>query len=163
LIGKGGGTIKQVQRENDVQIKVSNDRHGQWVDLMISGSNDQVINNAFNHIKTIIGTIKEKDELSQSKSFFQSGIFIFFNHLFVLSIIFIDSNTNNTSAFSFSKTNSNTTRDSNGFYPSTNQNNFRNDNHTYSNGANNTFNSRGGGFSGLFILYISSSILTNHC
>jgi polyribonucleotide nucleotidyltransferase len=75
LIGKAGATIKQIQRENDVQIKVSNDRQSQWVDLMISGSNDQVINNAFNHIKSITGNIKEKNESSQSKSFVQPGIF----------------------------------------------------------------------------------------
>jgi len=91
LIGKAGATIKQIQRENDVQIKVSNDRQNQWVDLMISGSNDQVINNAFNHIKSITGNIKEKNESSQSKSFFQPGIFYIiqsFICLFVLFIIF---------------------------------------------------------------------------
>lgn len=85
LIGKGGVTIKQIQRDNDVQIKVSNDRQNQWVDLMISGSNDQV-NNTFNQIKNMIGSIKEKNESFQSKSFFKSGIFVFiytcFNHYF---------------------------------------------------------------------------------
>jgi hypothetical protein len=161
LIGKGGGTIKQIQRENNVQIKVSNDRQTQWVDLIISGSNDQVITNAFNHIKNIIGNIREKNESSQSKSSFQPGIFIFFQS-FVLLIIFIDSGANNTSEFSFSKTHQNTSRGSNDFFSSTNQNNFRNNNQTYSNGTNNTFNSRGGGFAGLIHLFISSSILINN-
>lgn len=130
LIGKGGLTIKQIQRDNDVQIKVANDRESQWIDLTISGSNDQAINNAFNHIQTVIRNIKEKNESSQSKSFFKPGIFKLFICLFY-EFFFIDSNTNNSSTFSFSKPN---------------QNNFRNDNQTYS---NNTFSSRGRGYSGL--------------
>ncbi|CAF3871017.1 unnamed protein product [Rotaria sp. Silwood2] len=131
LIGKGGETIKQIQRENDVQIKVSNDRQNQWVDLIISGSNDQVIKNAFNHIKNIVGTIKEKNEYFQSKSSIET-----------------DSDTNNTGSFSFSKTNENTSRNTNGFFSMTNQNNIRNDNNTYSHSANRTFNTRGREFTG---------------
>ncbi len=73
MIGKAGGTIKQIQRENEVQIKICNDRQSQWVDLTISGSNDQVIDNALNHIKTIIGSIKEKNESFQPKSFVKPG------------------------------------------------------------------------------------------
>jgi hypothetical protein len=86
LIGKGGGSIKQLQRDNDVQIKVSNDRESQWVDVMISGSNDQAVNNAFNQIKNLTGSIQEKNESGQSKSFFKPGCYIFFNELFLLIV-----------------------------------------------------------------------------
>ncbi|CAF0728009.1 unnamed protein product [Rotaria sp. Silwood1] len=132
LIGKGGETIKQIQRENDVQIKVSNDRQNQWVDLIISGSNDQVIKNAFNRIKNLVGTIKEKNESFQSKSSME-----------------IDSVTKNTDSFSFSKTNEHTSRDTHGFFSMTNQNNIRNGDNTYSHSANHTFNSHGREFTGL--------------
>jgi predicted PilT family ATPase len=90
LIGKGGGTIKQIQKENDVQIKVSNDRQSQWVDLIISGSNDQMINNAFNHIKNLIGIIKEKNESFQSKSLFKPGMlnFVIIYLLILLNICY---------------------------------------------------------------------------
>jgi hypothetical protein len=86
LIGKGGVNIKQIQRDNAVQIKVSNDRQSQWVDLIISGSNDQDINHTFNHIKNMIGNIKEKNDLSPAKSFSKPGILLFFYYLFVRSI-----------------------------------------------------------------------------
>jgi hypothetical protein len=88
LIGKAGGTIKQIQRDNDVYLKIANDRNSQWVDLLISGSNNQVINNAVNQIENIIGPIKEKNGLdqsntdNQSNSFFKTGILIY---LFFLS------------------------------------------------------------------------------
>ncbi|UJR25523.1 hypothetical protein I4U23_006869 [Adineta vaga] len=72
LIGKGGGTIKQLQRDNNVQIKVSNDRQSQWVDLMINGGNEQVINNTFDQIKNLIGSIRDKNESFQTKSSFKS-------------------------------------------------------------------------------------------
>ena len=91
LIGKGGGNIKQIQKDNDVQIKVSNDRHKQWIDLTIIGSNEQAINNTFIHIKNLIGNIKEKHESNQTQSFFQSGSFSIIQSLvlFILSIIFL--------------------------------------------------------------------------
>lgn len=142
-----------MQRDNDVQIKVSNDRQSQWVDLTISGSNDQVIDNTFNHIKNLTGSVKEKNESIQTKSFAQPGIFYIFQWLFFIDY-FIDFGNNNTSSFSFSKTNENTSRNSNGFFSANYQNNDRNDNNTYSNGAHNTFNTRGRGFSGLIILLI---------
>ncbi len=74
LIGKGGEVIKQIQRDYDVRMQVANDRQNEWVDLFISGSNEQTVNNAMNYIRKIIGSIKEKDEVSQSKPFFQTGI-----------------------------------------------------------------------------------------
>jgi hypothetical protein len=74
LIGKGGEVIKQIQRDYDVRMKIDNNRQNEWVDLFISGSNDQAINNAMDYIRKIIGSVKEKDDVSQSKSFFQTGI-----------------------------------------------------------------------------------------
>ena len=79
LIGKGGGTIKQIQREYDVQIKVSNDRQNQWVDLTISGSNDEAIQNAFNHIENIVGAIKEKNEYFQLHTVSNIGMLVLFS------------------------------------------------------------------------------------
>ncbi|CAF0936895.1 unnamed protein product [Adineta ricciae] len=73
LIGKGGATIKQLQRDNNAQIKVSNDRQSQWVDLVISGANDQIINNTFNQIKQLRVSIKDKSESFSSKPSFSSG------------------------------------------------------------------------------------------
>ncbi|CAF1252655.1 unnamed protein product [Adineta steineri] len=136
VIGKGGATIKQIQKDNDVQIKICNDRQSQWVDVTISGSNDQAINNGFNHIKTIIGSIKEKNESS-----FKS-----------------DSTANNTS--SFSKPNETIPRTSNNFFSSNNRNdqnnsfssNNRSDQNNFfsSNNRNdqNNFSPRGRGFTG---------------
>ncbi|CAF1010228.1 unnamed protein product [Rotaria sordida] len=127
LIGKGGETIKQIQRENNVQIKISNERQSQWVDLIISGSNDQIIKNAFDHIKNIIGTIKEKNEYFQTKSSIETA-----------------SNTNNTGSFSCSKINENMSNNTNRFSSTTNQNHIQNDNNnTYSHNVNRIFNSRG--------------------
>ncbi len=74
MIGKGGEVIKQIQRDYDVRMKIDNNRQNEWVDLFISGSNDQAINNAMDYIRKIIGSVKEKDDVSQSKSFFQTGI-----------------------------------------------------------------------------------------
>lgn len=74
LIGKGGATIKQLQRDNNTQIKVSNDRQNQWVDLVISGANDQAIDNTLNQIKQFRVSITDKSEPFPSKPTFSSGI-----------------------------------------------------------------------------------------
>ncbi|CAM2702774.1 unnamed protein product [Rotaria socialis] len=131
LIGKGGETIKQIQREYDVQIKVSNARENQWADVIISGSNGQTIRNAYDHITHHIGTMKEKNEFSQSKPLFDT-----------------ESNKHNANTFSFSTSNGNSSRDTNSFSSSTNQNNFRNDNNTYFHSANRGFNDCNRAFTG---------------
>lgn len=73
MIGKGGLTIKQIQRDNDVQIKISQDQKNEWVDVIITGSDEQAIMNTFNHIQNIIGNIKEKNPSFQTNSFLRSG------------------------------------------------------------------------------------------
>ena len=62
LIGKGGGTIKQIQSDYHVYIKTTNDRQNQWVDFTIQGENDQQVDSAFNYLTRIIGSVKEKTE-----------------------------------------------------------------------------------------------------
>ena len=66
LIGKGGGTIKQIQQEKGVQINISKDRPNAWVELTISGANDRVIDDAFHYIKNTIGSIQDKNGAAQS-------------------------------------------------------------------------------------------------
>ncbi|CAF3836647.1 unnamed protein product [Rotaria magnacalcarata] len=133
LIGKGGETIKQIQREYDAQIKVSNTRENQWIDVIISGSNDQTIRNVYDHITRHIGTMKEKTEFSQSK---------------LLSDTESSKHNTNTNTFSFSTSNGNSSRDTNSFSSLTNQNNFRNDSNTYFHSANRGFNDCNRAFTG---------------
>ena len=73
LIGKAGATIKDLQRENNVQIQVSNDRESLWVPVTIRGSNDQVIDQTFRQIQSRVVDIKDRETLSQpSKSSFDN-------------------------------------------------------------------------------------------
>lgn len=65
---------------------MSKDRESQWVDVIISGLNDQAIKNTCNHITNRIGTIREKNEVSESKPFFRTGIRNLINDLFVVFI-----------------------------------------------------------------------------
>lgn len=66
MIGKGGGTIKQIQSDYNVHIKAVNDPQNQWADLNIYGENDQQVDDALNYITKMIGNVKEKTEVSVS-------------------------------------------------------------------------------------------------
>lgn len=66
FIGKGGATIKQIQSDYNVYIKVMNDSQNQWIDFTIAGTNDQTVDNAISHITRLIGSVKEKTDVSAS-------------------------------------------------------------------------------------------------
>lgn len=73
FIGKGGATIKQIQSDFNVNIKVMNDRPNQWIDFTIAGTNDQAIDDAITHIIRIVGTVKEKSEVPASVNEYSNG------------------------------------------------------------------------------------------
>lgn len=60
LIGRGGLSIKQIQRDFNININIPRDRSDQWIDFTITGANDQVVNDAFHHIQNLVGKVKEK-------------------------------------------------------------------------------------------------------
>jgi polyribonucleotide nucleotidyltransferase len=88
LIGKGGANIKQVQREYNAYIQISNDRQHQWIEVKIHGVNEQSIDNVYNHILNHIGEIKEKNPFNQtSQSSFDTSRFdsiVRYNYCFYL-------------------------------------------------------------------------------
>ena len=79
LIGKGGATIKQIQRDQNVQIQISNDREQEWVDVKISGSDEQMIEQTLNYILQNIGNLKEKTSVNNSKDLLLVFCFISFD------------------------------------------------------------------------------------
>lgn len=65
VIGKSGTTIQQIQRDQNVQIYISNDRESEWIEMRISATNDYSIDQSFRQILRHTSNIKEKSTFSQ--------------------------------------------------------------------------------------------------
>lgn len=155
LIGKGGETIKRIQRENDVQIQISKDRQSRWIEVTISGSTEKVIENAFNHIKNTINSITPKNRIFKSTTFPETGS-SFYAILYLLDIFMdiLDTSTNQTTSSRFSKSNQFNSTDTNERWSAKLQNNVQNNSNIYACSTNSNFNPQTRTFTGMIILVI---------
>lgn len=87
LIGKGGGNIKEIQNAQNAHISISKDRDNEWVDLTISGFNQQAIDNT-------VAMIQRSVAIRPARSSFPAG-FVLNSILFAQKLIsFLERSTN---------------------------------------------------------------------
>ena len=78
VIGRGGATIQQIQRDQNVQIRFSNDRQAEWIDMTMSGANEQLIDRAWNEIRRYTSNIKDKTSFDQRSQLFSPFVSLCF-------------------------------------------------------------------------------------